>query len=305
MNVKRARAYARRMLASWQLYALILPAFAYVFIFNYVPMYGVQIAFKEYRTAKGILASDWVGFRQIARILEYPALPRLIMNTLEISLYSLATFPLACMFALCINELDNKRFQRTVQMVSYAPHFISTVVICSMIQLFLNRGSGIINNLIEALGGARRDFLSEAGLFSTIFVWSGVWQGIGWGTIIYLAALSGVSLELLDAARIDGATRLQVVWHINIPCILPTIVTLLILRCGSVLSVGFEKVFLLQNSLNLEKSEVISTYVYNIGLLGGQFSYSSAISLFNNVVNVSVLLLVNALCKRIVEVSLW
>jgi putative aldouronate transport system permease protein len=295
----------RRAVRSWQLYALILPAVAYLFVFNYVPMYGVQIAFRNFRASRGIWRSDWVGLEHFVRFLTYPKFLEILVNTVRISVYSIATFPCAVVFALMINELDNQSLKKTVQMISYAPHFISTVVLCSMVLMFLGRSTGIVNNVIAALGGERIDFISMPGLFASIYVWSGVWQNIGWGTIIYLAALSAVPPELIEAARIDGANRLRIVLHVNMPTILPTIIIMLILSCGSVLSVGFEKVFLLQNSLNLERSQVISTYVYIIGIREGQFSYSAAIGLFNNIVNLAVLLFVNSLANRLSSVGLW
>ena len=190
-------------------------------------------------------------------------------------------------------------------MISYIPHFLSTVVICSMLTLFLNERTGVLNEIIEALGGNRQEFLTVPAYFNDIYVWSGVWQGLGWGAIIYMAALAGVSQDLIDAAKVDGATRLQVIWHVNIPSILPTIVIMLIFSCGGILGVGFEKVYLLQNSLNLSASQVISTYVYEIGIRGGQFSYSSAIGLFNNIVNVVILGIVNAFAKKVSGTGIW
>lgn len=301
----RTRHLKRRLCNDWQLYLLVLPAVVYVFLFHYVPMYGVQIAFKNYSTKLGIWNSPWVGLKHFSRFIHYPNFTKIILNTLSITLYSLATFPLPIVVALMMNELDSRRFKKTVQMVSYAPHFISTVVVCSMVSLFLDRSNGIINHLIEALGGARNDWLSVPELFADIYVWSGVWQNTGWGTIIYLAALAGVSDEMHEAARIDGASRLQIVLHINLPSIAPTVITMLILRFGQVMSLGFEKIYLLQNSLNLDASQVISTYVYEIGVRSGQFSYSSAIGLFNTVINVVLLLAVNQISRRVADVSLW
>lgn len=289
----------------WQLYLLILPLLVYLFIFNYMPIYGVQVSFKDFRTNLGIWGSPWVGLKHFVRFLEYRGFTQLLLNTLSLSLYSILTFPCPILFALMLNELRSDKYRKVVQMVSYAPHFISTVVICAMIKLFCARGTGVINNLIAALGGTRTDFLSIPAMFPHIYVWSGVWQEMGWGAIIYLAALSGVSSEIIEASLIDGANRLQVIWHIKLPTILPTVVIMLIMRCGSVLSVGFEKVFLLQNSLNLEASQTISTYVYEIGLQGGQFSYSAAIGLFNNIVNIVIPLLVNRVCKSISEIGIW
>lgn len=295
----------RLALAKWQLYLLILPAIIYVFIFSYIPMYGVLIAFKNYNPGLGVWGSPWVGLEHFVRFLEYPKFWSIFSNTLLLSLYSLAPFPITIIFALLLNELTNIRFKKAVQMISYMPHFFSTVVMCSIILLFTDRSTGVINNLISLLGFERVDFISSTAWFPSIYVWSGVWQDLGWCSIIYISALSGVSPELIEAARIDGASKLQIMWHINIPAIIPTIITIQILNCGSILSVGFEKIYLLQNPLNLSVSQVISTYTYEIGLLGAQFSYSSAIGLFNTVINVAVLCVVNAIAKRVSEVSIW
>lgn len=295
----------KKFLRSWQLYVLLLPAVVYAFIFNYMPLYGVQIAFRDYSTRAGIWGSDWVGLEYFKKFVEFPNFWLLIKNTLGIGLYSIATFPCSVIFALMLNEVRNTKFKKTVQMISYIPHFLSTVVICSMLTLFLNERTGVLNEIIEALGGNRQEFLTVPAYFNDIYVWSGVWQGLGWGAIIYMAALAGVSQDLIDAAKVDGATRLQVIWHVNIPSILPTIVIMLIFSCGGILGVGFEKVYLLQNSLNLSASQVISTYVYEIGIRGGQFSYSSAIGLFNNVVNVVILGIVNAFAKKVSGTGIW
>ena len=289
----------------WQLYLLILPAIVSVFIFHYIPIYGVQIAFKNFRSSKGILGSEWVGFKHFARFLAYPDFWKILWNTVRISLYALATFPCPVILALMMNELNSERYKKFMQMVTFAPHFISTVVVCSMVLLFFDRSQGLVNNVIAALGGERYDFVSSTRYFSSLYVWSGVWQNLGWNAIIYIAALSSVSPELIEAARVDGATRLQIVRYVNFPAILPTVITMLILSAGSLLNVGFEKIYLLQNPLNMEASRVISTYVYEIGLQGGQFSYSTAIGLFNNVVNIVVIILVNGISKRVTRVALW
>lgn len=295
----------RRIRRKWQLYLLILPAIVSVFIFHYIPIYGVQIAFKNFRSSKGILGSEWVGFKHFARFLAYPDFWKILWNTVRISLYALATFPCPVILALMMNELNSERYKKFMQMVTFAPHFISTVVVCSMVLLFFDRSQGLVNNVIAALGGERYDFVSSTRYFSSLYVWSGVWQNLGWNTIIYIAALSSVSPELIEAARVDGATRLQIVRYVNFPAILPTVITMLILSAGSLLNVGFEKIYLLQNPLNMEASRVISTYVYEIGLQGGQFSYSTAIGLFNNVVNIVVIILVNGISKRVTRVALW
>jgi putative aldouronate transport system permease protein len=268
-------------------------------------MYGVQIAFRRFRADLGIWGSPWVGLEHFRRFINFPNFWLIIANTARLGFYSLATFPITIIFALLINEIMNKRFKKTIQMVTYAPYFLSTVVLCSMLLLFISKDNGLINNVRDLIGLERVEYILEAGAFPHIYVWSGVWQFTGWGTIIYLAALSNVSLELIEAARIDGANRLHIIWHVNIPTIMPTIVILLILSSGQVLSVGFEKVFLLQKSLNLSKSQIIATYVYDVGLIGSQFSYSSAIGLFNTVVNVAMLCLVNFITKKLSDISIW
>ena len=294
----------RSMKKGWQLYLLLLPAIIYVMIFSYGPMYGIIIAFKDYKAKLGYLGSEWVGLEHFIRFLKYPDLWKLIRNTLSISLYSLATFPCAIILALLINEIKNVRFKKVVQMVTYAPHFLSTVVMCSLVTMMMGR-DGLFGHLYGFFTGSNQDLLTIPQFFSSIYVWSGVWQNTGWGTIIYLAALSGVSQDLVDSAKIDGANRLDIIWHVNIPTILPTIVIMFIMNVGSILSVGFEKIFLLQNNLNLDASRVISTYVYDIGLLGGQFSYSTAIGLFNNVVNVIMLLIANKISRKISGIGIW
>lgn len=305
---KNSRFRSRHMLktfkANWTLYLLVLPAFIYLFLFNYMPMYGVQIAFRNFRPVKGITGSDWVGFKHFIKFFNFPNFWRLMSNTLTISLWSLATFPLAVILALMINEVQNSAFKRTVQMITYMPHFISVVVVCALIRLMFARGTGVVNTLITTLGGQRIDFIQTPKYFVWLYVGSGVWQNIGWNAIIFLSALSAVSPEHVEAARIDGANRLQINWHVYIPTILPTVIIMLIMRCGSVLSVGYEKIFLMQNPLNLDISQVISTYVYDLGIVKGQYSYSSAIGLFNNVINVTMLLIVNWIAKKFSSISI-
>lgn len=301
----RARRWISQAARCYQLYLMILPAVVSVFIFHYIPIYGVQIAFKNFRTSLGIAGSPWVGFDHFIRFFQYREFWAIMRNTIGISLYSLALFPIEPIFALMINEVVNTKLKKAVQMLTYAPHFVSMVVVCSMTILFLDRSNGVINNVIEALGGVRRSFISEPNAFATIYVISGVWKSLGWGTIIFLSALAAISPELYEAARIDGASRFQIVKNINVPSLLPTVVTLFILRTGQLMNVGFEKIFLLQNTLNLPSSRVISTYVYNVGLEGGQYSYASAIGLFNNVINIIFVVIVNAISKRVTQTSLW
>ena len=295
----------RMVLSRWQLYALLAPAVVTTLLFHYYPIYGIQIAFKNYRNSRGIWGSSWVGLKHFQSLFSYVNFDDILRNTISISLYSIAVFPCAVIFALMLNEVRNLRFKRGVQMISYAPHFISTVVVVSMLQIFMQRSNGLINNVIAMLGGERIDFLSIPQYFSTIFVWSGVWQNLGWNVIVYIAALAGVSAELLEAARIDGANRLQIIWHVNLPHIFPTIVTLLIISTGSVLSVGFEKIYLMQNSLNLDASRVISTYVYEMGIENAQLDFATAVGLFNNAVNIAILLIVNTVARKISKISIF
>ena len=285
---------------------MLLPALAYFLSFCYGPRYGAQIAFRNFNARDGITGSAWVGFAHFERFFRSPYFGSLLRNTFVISIYGLlAGFPLPILLALSLNELKGTKVKKLAQTVTYAPYFISTVVMCGMLIAFLNPNTGIINKLIAALGGEPVPFLSEAALFPSIYVWSGVWQGTGWGSGIYFASLSGVDPQLLEAATLDGATRWQKIWYVNLPALMPTIVIMLIMNCGSLLSVGYEKAFLLQNALNLETSEVISTYVYKTGLVSAQYSFSTAIGLFNSVVNLILLVTVNAVSRRIGENSLW
>jgi putative aldouronate transport system permease protein len=295
----------RGILVNWQLYLFVLPVVVYLIIFRYVPMYGIQIAFKNYRATRGIWGSQWIGLDNFIRFFNSYYFITVMKNTFTITLMSLVLgFPAPILLALSINEITRSSFKKTVQTVTFAPHFISTVVICGMLLIFLNPTSGIANHLLAAVSGKRINFMQESNLFKWIYVLSGIWQEAGWGAIIYFAALSGVSPELHESARIDGANKFQRIVHINIPVLLPTIIILLILRCGSLLSVGYEKVFLLQNDLNISASEVISTYVYKSGLIKADFSFSTAVDLFNSVVNATLLLLVNFLSKKVGETSL-
>lgn len=299
------RRIAKRLGESWQWYLLLLPAMIYVAIFQYGPMYGLQIAFKNYRPRLGINGSEWVGFEHFVRFMTYPDFWKMIRNTLSITLYSLATFPCAIIFALMLNEVSQIKLKKSIQMITYAPHFMSEVVVCSLVLMLLDRGTGPINNVIAAFGGSRTPFISIPSNFASIYVWSDVWQNLGWGSILYISALASISPEQVEAAKIDGANRFQIIRHVNIPGIMPTIAITFIMRTGNLLSVGYSKIFLLQNDLNLDASQVISTYVYNIGLLSGQYSYSTAISLFNNIANIIVLLIANRIIKSLTDTGLF
>ncbi|MCL2833747.1 MAG: ABC transporter permease subunit [Treponema sp.] len=274
-------------------------------MFHYIPFYGIQIAFKNFRASLGIWGSPWTGMENFVRFLTYPDFWAIVRNTLVISLYSLALFPIEPIFALMINEIDNRFLKKTVQMITYAPHFVSTVVVASLVLLILDTSNGVVNNIVAALGGNRIPFMTTPRYFASVYVFSGLWSSLGWGTIIYLAALSSISPELVEAAKIDGASRLQILRHINLPGIIPVATILFILRTGNILSVGRDKILLMQNALNLPASRVISTYVYNVGLGSGQFSYSTAIGLFDNIVNIICIIIVNQIAKRVSETSLW
>ena len=299
---------AKRMvqvLVNWELYIFLLPAALYFLAFQYAPIYGVQIAFRDYTAAGGIAGSPWAGLVHFRRFFASPSFVRIVWNTIGISLYELvAQFPAPILLALLINEIRLAKFKRVVQTVSYAPHFISTVVMVGMIILFLNPQYGVVNTFIALFGIEPVHFMASDRWFKTIYVFSGVWQSTGWSSIIYLAALAGVSPDLHHAAMIDGASRMQRIRHINIPSILPIISILFILNAGRVMSVGFEKVFLMQNPLNLSSSEIIATYVYKMGILAHQVSFSAAVGLFNSVVNLALILLVNRVVKRLTETGL-
>ena len=305
-NVNQDKGLLARIVLSYDLYLMILPVLAYYVIFHYWPMYGVQIAFKKYMASKGIWGSAWVGLKYFERFFRAYEFPLLIRNTLALSFYSLlAGFPVPIILAISINELRRRRLKKFVQTVTYAPHFISTVVVVGMIAAFLSPRTGIVNMLLSDMGIEPVHFMAQENLFRHIYVWSGIWQVAGWSSIIYISALTSVPLELYEAARIDGAKRMQRILHIDVPAILPTATIVLILNIGHLMSVGFEKVLLMQNAMNMSVSEVISTYVYKVGLLSGQFSFATAVGLFNSIINLILLISVNAVVKKLKGTSLW
>ena len=290
----------------WQLWLMMVPAIVYMVLFVYKPMGGVLIAFQDYSLKRGIWGSEWVGFENFNRLFKSYWFPIILKNTLTLSLLSLLlSFPAPIILALAANEIRSERRKRTFQTVSYAPHFISTVVVCGMITVFLSPESGVINFLLQAIGIDPVAFLAKPNAFKWVYVLSGIWQTVGWSAIIYIAALSGVDKNLLEAAEIDGANRIQRIRYVNLPVLVPTIVIMFIPRCGSILSVGYEKVYLLQNTANLSASEVISTYVYKVGLEKADFGFSTAVNLFNNVINCIVLILSNKLSKKVSGSSLF
>ena len=290
----------------WPLYVMLLPCIVYYALICYVPMAGSVLAFKDYSFKKGIWGSPWIGMENFTRFFSSYNFGLLLKNTIGISVYSiLVGFPIPIVFALMLNYLKNKYLKKTVQMVSYAPYFISTVVMCGMITIFLNPDTGIFNTIRGFFGMESVDFLGKPELFKSIYVWTGVWQGMGWSSIIYISALSGVDYQLHEAAIVDGANKLQRILHVDLPSIKPTIVMLLILQMGSLMSVGFEKVFLLQNTLNKQAASVISTYVYEVGLINSDYGYSTAIGLFNSVINMILIVAANQICKKFTEESLF
>ena len=290
----------------WQFYLFVAPAAAYIIIFKYVPMVGAQIAFRDYSPTLGIWGSDWVGFREFARFINSPNFWILIRNTLSISVLFLTIgFISPITLALALNEVRTGMFKKTVQMVTYAPHFISTVVMSAMIIIFLNPRIGFIGKGVDLLTGKMTDFMGISEAFKFVYVFSDIWQHAGYGAIIYMAALSGISPTLYEAAKIDGASRLQKIIHIDFPGILPTVTILLILQAGEIMNVGFEKVYLLQNPLNLPASEIIATYVYKIGIINASFSFGAAVGLFNSAINFALLIIVNTIARKVTEHSLW
>jgi putative aldouronate transport system permease protein len=290
----------------YELYIFLVPALLYFLTFHYLPMYGLQIAFRDFSAGLGITGSPWVGLKHFLRFVHSYSFWRLIRNTIGISLYSLIVgFPAPIILALVVNEISSRKFKRLVQTITYMPHFISTVVMVSMIMIFLHPQYGIINSMTGILGLPSVHFMTQENMFKSIYVISEVWQRAGWGSIIYLAALASVDPSLHESAMIDGASRLKRIWHINLPGIKPTIVILFILNVGGLMTVGFEKMFLMQNPMNLASSEIISTYIYKVGLLRAQYSFSAAVGLFNSVINFILLLSANHLAKRINEISLF
>lgn len=290
----------------WELYLLVLLPVLYLLVFKYIPMIGVQIAFKDFNVIKGIWGSPFVGLKHFHEFFASPNFWLLIKNTIGISFYSLiAGFPVPIVLALALNEVRTGFFKRSVQMITYAPHFISTVVMVSIIILMLSPHVGIVDHFFSLLGMPMTNFLGIPEFFKSIYVWSGIWQEMGYASIIYIAALAGVDPSLYEAARIDGASRWKKIIHIDLPSLIPITVIMLILSLGSVMGVGFEKIYLMQNPLNASSSEVISTYVYKVGLLGANFSFSAAVGLFNSVINLILLLTVNFFARKVSETSLW
>jgi putative aldouronate transport system permease protein len=299
------REFKKKALHHWQLYLLLILPVAWVITFKYAPMYGLQIAFKDYRIRAGFWNSPWVGLRHFRNFVGSYYFPRLIGNTIGISLYQLlAGFLPPIVLAIALNECRIRFFKKAVQMLTYAPYFLSTVIIAGILTQMLSL-NGIANVVIEGMGGRRVSFLGEAGLFKSIYVWSGIWQGTGYTSIIYIAALAGINPELQEAAYIDGANIWQRIYHVDIPGIIPTAVILFIVNTAGILNVGFEKVYLLQNPLNMSASDVISTYTYRMGLVDMNYSLATAVGLFQSIISFSFMITVNKIAKKISDISLW
>lgn len=300
----------KRYVKYWQLYVFLLLPVVYILIFQYYPMLGLQIAFKKFNFRGGVWGSPWVGFYQFEKFFNSYQFSRILGNTLSLSLYYIVTgFPIPILFALTLNVINNRRYKKVVQTITYMPYFISVVVLVGMLMQIFHPISGLYGTAVHSLTGEYpADLMANPAAFPHMYVWSGVWQKFGYDSIIYIAALTSVSSELHEAAQIDGATRLQRVWHIDMPAILPTMTVMLILRMGSVMSLGFQKIYLMQNDLNVSVSEVITTFVYKKGIASGtsnDYSYATAINMFNSVINLILLTTVNQVARRVGETSLW
>ena len=299
---------SRRIKRNWQLYLMLVPVVAFFILFCYGPMYGLLLAFKDYKVLRGVFGSPWANpwYKHFERFFLSPYCERVITNTVTLSVQSLLYgFPVPIILALCINEVRNRKYQKIVQNVTYAPHFLSVIVLVGLIKSFTNTDYGIVNLLIRQFGGEGYNWMQRADLFRPLYIGSGIWQNAGWDSIIYIAALSGIDPQLHESAMMDGANRWKRIWHINLPGLMPTIIILLILNSGYIMSVGFEKVFLMQNDLNLSSSDVISTYSYRIGIESAQYELATAIGLFNSAVNCVLLVCVNWASRRMGGTSLW
>ncbi len=308
-KTKERESFSIRVKKDWKrnrsLYLMVLPVILFYILFHYKPMYGAIIAFQDYNPRQGVTGSEWVGFDQFIRFFTSPYFGRLVKNTLLLSVYGIIFgFPAPIILALLLNELRAKRFKKTVQTITYLPHFISLVVVTGIIKDF-TQSTGLINDIIVMFGGERSSLIQNPALYRTIYIVSDIWQGIGWGSIIYLSALSGVDQQLYEAASIDGAGRWKQLLHVTLPGIAPTIVIMLIMRMGQLLGTGYEKTILLYNEATYETADVIASYIYRVGILERNWSYSTAIGLFNSVINLALLIATNKISRRVSETSLW
>lgn len=306
MQPKKMRLLRRSAHKYWDLYLLLIPVLIYFIVFKYLPMYGLQISFRNYQPRKGFLGSEWVGLKHFARFFSSYNCFQIIGNTVILSLLNLLfCFPLPILLALLLNEMRNGAYKKVVQTATYAPHFLSTVVVVGMLTAFCSPSTGIVNTILRAFGRQPIYFMAKGEWFRPLYIISEVWTSMGWDSIIFLSALAGVDVQMYEAARIDGASRVKQLLYITLPSIVPTIAVMLILNCGRVMNIGFEKVFLMQTDLNLSVSEVISTFVYRQGIADTQTSYATAVGLMNSGVNFLLVILVNEISKRVSEVGLW
>ncbi|HIS76526.1 MAG TPA: sugar ABC transporter permease [Candidatus Merdivicinus excrementipullorum] len=295
-----------KILQNYDLYIFLLPAVLLTFCFTYIPMYGIVMAFQDFTPSQGVFGSPWVGLEHFRRFFSSYQAKNLIINTLALSIYGMvATFPLPIVLALMLNQMKALKFKKTLQTITYMPHFISIVVVVSMLNIFLSPSTGLYGNICRLIGVEPMNLMGTADAFRSIYVWSDVWQHTGWDSVIYLAALAAVDPTLYEAATVDGASRLKKMIHIDFPSILPTCTILLILRVGGLMGVGFDKAFLMQNALNTTKSEIISTYTYKVGIVSAQYSFSAAVGLFNTIINFILLVSVNAISRKLSDNSLW
>ena len=291
---------------NWQLYVMVLPVIIYYFVFQYMPMYGVQIAFKNYRAVDGIMGSPWVGLKHFKTFIDSYYFERLIKNTVLLNVYGLLWgFPFPIVIAILLNRIRNERRRRVTQTIIYVPHFISTSVMAGMLYIFLSPSSGIFNAIGVAMGGTPVDYMSEAGAFRSIYIISSLWQGAGYSSILYIATLTSIDPSLYEAAEIDGASMWQKIRYIDLPALVPTAMIRLILDCGTMLSSNTGKALIMQTPGNIRTSELIGTYVYNMGIGGGEFSYTTAIGLFVNVINFIMIISCNKIAKKVSDVGLF
>lgn len=308
-KIKLSKEQKRKMIKkdlrkNWPVYMVVLPIIIYYLMFEYIPMYGVQIAFQDYRPAQGF-GKDWVGFKHFIKFFQGAYFWRLMRNTFLINWYELFfSFPVPIIIALLYNEIKSKKFKTITNTFIYLPHFISLVVVCSIVQQFCS-GDGLLTNLVATFTGEDKSLLAQAKWFRTIYIGSGVWQGAGWGSIIYVAALQGIDTQLYDAAAVDGANKWRQMLHVTIPGILPTVMVRFVLTLGSMMSVGSQKILLLYNEATYETADVISTYIHRYGMENAKYSYSTAVGLFMNVINVSMFIVANKMSKKLTSVSLW
>lgn len=306
MKVGARRTLGRRMWGARELYIMLLLPLAWYFLFMYIPLYGVQIAFRDYYPSFGFFGSKWVGLKHFTRFFNSFYFERVLTNTLSINLLMLAVgFPIPIVFALILNEIRHAPYKKLTQNITYIPHFLSAVVLVSILQMLFNPHSGVVNMALKALGRPVANLMIVPGAFKPMYVLSGLWQNLGWDSILYIAALSGVDTALYEAATIDGASRLRKMINISLPSIAPTIIIMLLLRSGQIMNIGYEKILLMQNPLNMSSSDVISTYVYRSGILEADYSFSTAVGLFNSICNFVLLIVANTISRRLGDTSLW